>query len=244
MVRLAVARKRSSSRPSSSAIVRASRSRATPASGSSPQAREIPRVQIAWPSSPRAVGPTIRADVDRLAAQRLGLAEHPLEHPDLGERGEDERPLPGRLGRDELERAPVGHDRAVLVAGRPAIAPEPLVQEGQGDPIGPLVEPGDRRLGEGRRPRRSPVGERGVGGPGEQPGRGGRIGRAAAGDRPVVQLEGQLEVGQRVARRVDRLGQRRPPRSPPPAPGPARGRPGGAARASRARSARPAASAE
>ena len=207
MVRFAVARKMSSSRPSSSAIVR----------GFTEQGDAGLRVLAPGSRDPqRADRVTLLAacrraddpgDLDRLATQPLRLAEHPLEHPDLGERGKHERPLPGRLGRDELEGPPVGHDRAVLVAGGPAVAPEPLVQEREGDPVGALVESGDRRLGEGRRPGRSPVGERRLGRPGEEPRRCGRVGSASAGDRSVVQLQGQLEVGQRVARRVDRLRQ-------------------------------------
>ena len=101
----------------------------------------------------------------------------------------------------------MGHHRAVLVAGRPAIATEPLVEDGQRHPIRPLVEPGDGRFRERGGADRATCREGGLGRPGEQLGRGCRVGRTALGDRPIVELEGELQVGQRVAGIVDRLGQ-------------------------------------
>ena len=114
----------------------------------------------------------------------------------------------------------MGDDRAVLVAGRAPVPTEPLVEESERHPVGPLVEAGDRRLGEGRRPGRPSVGERRLGRSGRQPDRPGRVGRAARRGRPVVELERELEVGERIAGRGHRLGQRRrlDRRRPGPAP--------------------------
>ena len=224
MVRFAVARKMSSSRPSSSAIVRASRSRATPASGSSPQAFEMPEGAHGVALLAAGGRPDRTGHLDRLATAAFGLPEQALEHPDLGERGEDERPLAGRLGRDELDGPAMGDDRPLLVARGPPIATEPLVEERQRDAVGPLVEAGDGRFGERRGAGRPARGEGVSAGPGEQAGRGPSGRPATPRDRPVVELEGELEVGQRVARRVDRLGQRRRPRSPPIGRARARGR--------------------
>ena len=145
--------------------------------------------------------------LDGFAAELLGLAEHPLEHPDLGERGEDERPLAGRFGRDQLQRPPMCDVRAILVAGRPAISPETLVEHRQGHPVRALVEPGDRRLGERGGADRARVGERGVGRPRQQAGWRSSISGAARRDRPVVELESELEVSECIARGIHGLGE-------------------------------------
>ena len=162
-------------------------------------------------------------DPDGLLAAPLRLAEHPVEHLDLGQRGEDEGPLAGRFAGHEVDRAQVRRQRARRIAGRPPVPTEPLVQEPEAGPVAALVEPGGGGLGVGGRPERASRRRRrprppgpgarratcrrrprsGDGRPGA--GGGGRVGR-------IGQLERALEQVERVAGGIGRLQLARAPR--------------------------------
>ena len=145
-------------------------------------------------------------DGNRLVGQAFGLREDTLEHPDLGERGEDQGPLPGRLVRDKLHRPHQREDRAFGIAGAAPVAAQALVQETHLEPVRPLIEAGDRRLGVRRGVPGAVVGKGRLRRPAEQVDRRGRVGAPPGRLTSIVDLEGQLEVDQGVGQRIDGFG--------------------------------------
>ena len=191
---------------------------------------------------------------DRLAGEALRGTEGAVDHPDLGERGQDARPLDARRRWDQVHRPLEGGERADPIArGSPVLA-EPLVEDAERDSVPALVEPTDERLDVGGGPGRPLRGERRLGRPelerGDDVAAGALAGRRSSGAGPAErrrrgfgeeerQLEGDEGVlrgvgGLGPARRVDGGGER-PVRhaKPPPSAGPIR--PGGRRARRRAR---------
>ncbi len=91
-----------------------------------------------WPAGAR--------DPDGVAREPLGVGEQSVQHRHLRERGEDRRPLRGRVARDQLHGAASGGARAHRIAGRPADQAQPLVEEADADAVAAGIERADRRF--------------------------------------------------------------------------------------------------
>ncbi len=142
-------------------------------------------------------GADLPGDLDGLTGILLRLREGPVQHPDLGERCEHERPLAGGCARRQLDSPAVCNQRAVVVTGVATVAAEALVQERQPDPIAPGVQTGDRRLDERARPPGTAGRERRLRRRGLE-NRQGSLARRGGGDR--ARLDRLPSVGYRVRR--------------------------------------------
>jgi hypothetical protein len=155
---------------------------------------------------------------DRLAGEALGGSEGAVDHPDLGERGQDARPLDARRGWDEVHRPLEGGERTDPIAGGSPVLAEPLVQDAERDAVAALVESSDERFDVGGGPGRPLRGERRLGRPelerGDDVAAGALAGRGSSGGagpaerrrRKLREEERQLEGDERVLRGVGRLG--------------------------------------
>jgi hypothetical protein len=142
-------------------------------------------------------------NLDRLAADALGLREVAEQHERLGQRREHERAQRRGLGGHDRGRAPMLRQGAVVIAQRPRRAAQHLVDRGRDLRLLPLAETAGGGLEVGQRPVRAARGERHLGGLQEQP----AIRRPGAAG--CAQLERQLTGPEGIGRRVEALGDRR-----------------------------------